>query len=123
MPAFVGLLIHHRPPSLRGRSLREVLGTDLRQPPRLAALYRDWCRRPEQMYLAAPSLVFAVLGQARSDGHVIAEEENVVLAKLLTHWALRSTLDTSYLCASATLRSGSAAAAWPRPEQRPTTIS
>lgn len=121
MPAFVRLLIEHRPASLRGRSLRQALETDGRTPARLAALYRAWTGSPQKMYIAAPSLVFAVLGQARSDGHVSAEEENVVLAKLLSHWALRSTLDTSYLCADATLRSRSAAATWQRPEQRPTT--
>lgn len=120
MPAFVALLIAHRPASLRGRNLVEALETGRRQPARLAALYRAWSASPDKMYIAAPSLVFAVLGQARSDGHVSAEEENVVLAKLLTHWALRSTLDTSYLCADATLRSRSAAVTWQRPEQRPT---
>lgn len=118
MPAFVGLLLQHRPPSLRGRSLVEALEVPARQPARLAALYRQWCGAPDRMYTAAPSLVFAVLGQARSDGHVSAEEENVVLARLLTHWALRSTLDTSYLCADATLRSRSAAATWQRGAER-----
>jgi hypothetical protein len=107
MPDFVALLARHRPPALRGRSLAEALDVQARQPARLAQLYRAWSCRPQQMYLAAPSLVFAVLGQARSDGHVNAEEENVVLARLLTHWALRATLDTSYLCADVAQR------AWP----------
>ena len=40
------------------------------------------------MYRAAPSLVFAVLGQARADGRVSPEDESHLLAKLLTHWAL-----------------------------------
>jgi hypothetical protein len=107
MPAFVALLVRHRPPSLRGHSLADALGVAARQPATLSALYRAWSAAPQQMYEAAPSLVFAVLGQARSDGHVSPEEENTVLAKLLTHWALRTTLDTSYLCADA-LRRG-----WP----------
>jgi hypothetical protein len=100
MPDFVALLIQHRPAALRGRSLPEALEVAARQPARLGQLYRQWSRAPAQMYQAAPSLVFAVLGQARSDGLVAPEDENVVLAKLLTHWALRSTLDSSYLCAS-----------------------
>lgn len=99
MPAFVALLARHRPPSLRGRRLVDALDVAQRQPARLAALYRAWTRAPAQMYRAPPSLVFAVLGQARSDGHVDPESESVVLAKLLTHWALRSALDTSALCA------------------------
>lgn len=110
MPDFVALLIGHRPPGLRGRSLADALGVAARQPARLGALYREWNGAPQRMYAAAPSLVFAVLGQARSDGHVSAEEENIVLAKLLTHWALRSTLDTSYLCADALRRGWPAAA-------------
>ncbi|MEO7495240.1 MAG: hypothetical protein ABIT83_10865, partial [Massilia sp.] len=73
MPGFVALLMHHRPPSLGGRSLVEALGVRARQPARLAMLYRAWSEAPEKMYRAAPALVFAVLGQARSDGHVSAE--------------------------------------------------
>ncbi|MDQ1835354.1 hypothetical protein [Massilia scottii] len=100
MPAFVALLTRHRPAALRGKSLPDVLDVAARQPAALSALYRRWEGAPAQMYRAPPSLVFAVLGQARADGQVGPEDENVLLAKLLTHWALRSTLDTSFLCAS-----------------------
>ena len=55
---------------------------------------------PEQMYRAPPSLVFAVLGQARADGSMSPEDESDLLAKLLTFWAMRSTLDTSAYCAA-----------------------
>jgi hypothetical protein len=99
MPDFVALMMRHRPPALRGRTLPEVLDVAARQPARLGQLYRQWSDAPPRMYRAAPSLVFAVLGQARADGQVGPEDENVLLAKLLTHWALRSTLDTSFLCA------------------------
>ena len=44
------------------------------------------------MYRASPSLVFAVLGQARAGGRASPEDESRLLAKLLTHWALASTL-------------------------------
>ena len=37
IPAFVALLVNHRPPRLRGRSLPEVMQTGLRTPQRLAA--------------------------------------------------------------------------------------
>jgi hypothetical protein len=99
MPAFVELLIHHRPRALRGHSLSEVLETRNRQPARLAALFQSWSRRPGQMYRSPPTLVFAVIGQARADDRLSPEGESVVLSKLLTHWALRSTLDTSAICA------------------------
>ena len=92
MPGFVGLLVNHRPAALRGRSLSEALEVDARSPARLATLFLQWRRAPERMYRAAPSLVFAVVGQARADGRLSPEEENHLLAKLLTHWALRNAL-------------------------------
>ncbi len=101
MPAFVALLINHRPRSLRGRSLMEVMDTNQRQPARLAALYRQWRSNPPDMYRAPPVLVFAVIGQARADGGISPEEETALLSKLLTYWALRATVNMSELCAAA----------------------
>jgi hypothetical protein len=51
------------------------------------------------MYLTSPSLVFAVMGQARSDGKLSPEDESLLLRKLLTFWALRATLNMSEICA------------------------
>jgi hypothetical protein len=51
------------------------------------------------MAQAPPSLVFATLGQARAADRLHPELESRVLGNLLTHWALRSTLDTSANCA------------------------
>jgi hypothetical protein len=101
MPAFVALLINHRPKALRGRSLMEVIDPQWRQPSRLAALYGKWNSDPSEMYRASPSLVFAVIGQARADGKIAAEDESLLLGKLLTHWALRATLNMSEICAAA----------------------
>jgi hypothetical protein len=106
MPAFVALLVNHRPPSLRGKSLAEILATTLRQPARLHALYRSWQRTPQQMYRAPPSLVFAVIGQGRASGAIGPEQEDQLIAKLLTHWALKGTLDSAATCGaiSSTMR-------------------
>jgi hypothetical protein len=71
-----------------------------RQPARLSAMFTDWGAEPSRMYRTAPSLTFAVLGQARIDGQLTPEEESTILAKLLTHWALKTTLDMSFYCAS-----------------------
>ncbi len=101
IPAFVALLVNHRPELLRGRSLTEALEVADRQPRRLSALFHAWSRNPPQLYDARPSVVFAVVGQARSDGLLTPAEESVLLAKALTHWALRSTLDTAFACATA----------------------
>jgi hypothetical protein len=77
----------------------EALASDGRQPRRLAQLYRDWSAEPQAMYRASPTLAFAVIGQARADGRASPEDESQLLAKLLTHWALASTLQESSLCA------------------------
>ncbi len=99
MAALVGLLVQHRPPALRGGSLVEAMAVHTRQPAMLARLFRNWTLAPAQMYQATPTLVFAVLGQARASGSLSPEDESELLGRLLTHWALRSTLDTSELCA------------------------
>ena len=59
-----------------------------------------WSQAPAGMYRARPTLVFAVLGQARADGRLSPEDESVLIGKLLTFWALKTTLDTSYECAA-----------------------
>ena len=100
LPEFVATLIGHRPKALRGRSLREAMNVEQRTPGRLTELFAAWNKAPEQMYRAPPSLVFAVLGQARADGSMSPEDESDLLAKLLTFWAMRSTLDTSAYCAA-----------------------
>jgi len=100
LPEFVAVLINHCPNTLRGRSLREALNVEQRTPSRLAALFDAWNKTPPQMYRAPPSLVFAALGQAKADGGLSPEDESDLLAKLLTFWAMRSTLDTSAYCAA-----------------------
>ena len=100
IPEFVALLVDHRPESLRGKSLREVMDVETRQPQRLGALFAGWTRAPALMYQAPPSSTFAALGQARADGKLSPEDEGELLTKLLTHWAMRSTLDVSTYCAT-----------------------
>lgn len=94
MPGFVTLLVNHRPRALRGKSLGEVMETEQRQPARLSGYWRSWRGSPAQMGKVSPSLAFAVIGQAKSDGQITPEEESSLLARLLTHWALQSTLAT-----------------------------
>jgi hypothetical protein len=99
-PEFVSIVINHRPEALRGRSLLKAMHIEQRTPARLAALFGAWSKAPPQMYRAPPSLVFAVLGQAKADGKLSPEDESDLLAKLLSFWAVRSTLDTSAYCAA-----------------------
>jgi hypothetical protein len=100
LPEFVSLLINHRPKALRDRSLLEAMNVERRTPSRLTALFAAWSKAPRQMYRAPPSLVFAVLGQAKADDNLSPEDESDLLAKLLTFWAMRSTLDSSAYCAA-----------------------
>ncbi len=94
----------HRPRSLRGRALGEVLSSPERHPQELIATWRRWRRAPAEIFLAPPSLVFAVLGRAHLSGALSPDAESRLLEDLLTHWALSSTLDISALCAAHTAK-------------------
>jgi len=100
IPEFVQLLVNFRPPTLRGKSLREVMPLAERHPSRLADYYREWKATPAKMRIAPPSLVFAVIGQAKADGKISPETESKLLADLLSYWAMRSALDSSAICAN-----------------------
>ena len=92
MPAFIRLLIEHRPKALRGRRLADVFPIRERQPARLQALYEAWRKEPAQMRRAAPTLVFAVLGQAKQDRKLGPGQESQLVGDLLNLWALRRAL-------------------------------
>ena len=100
LPDFVTLLVDHRPPSLQGRSLREMLVSDDRRPENLAANYRSWAKTPQLMRQVSPTLAFAGIGQARADGQITPELESKAIGNLLTDWAVRSTLDVAAQCAA-----------------------
>ncbi|WP_338846017.1 hypothetical protein V8J88_19975 [Massilia sp. W12] len=117
IPAFVRLLLAHRPASLHGHSLPELCQIEQRQPAQLARLFAAWRAAPHEMYQAPPSLVFAVFGQARVDGSLTPEAESDVLGKLLTHWALQNSLNTSSSCAISLGRSAAQVTGMDSPPQ------
>jgi hypothetical protein len=92
IPRFVMVLMNHRPPSLRGRSLAEVMSLAEREPGRLAQLWQACRDGQARLHDLAPSLAFAVLGQARAAGTLSPERESRAVEGLLTYWALRNTL-------------------------------
>jgi len=92
MDAFVSLLVNHRPQSLRGNSLREVMQTGERLPARLISLWRNWQRNPDEIRKTTPTIVFAVIGQARANGEITPERESWLLGQLLAHWAVKDAL-------------------------------
>ncbi len=95
MPAFIGVLLSHRPASLRGHSLLQAVRDGDRGPGRLRADYRAWQGSFERIRAGKPSRVLAVLGQARADGLLAPETESRLIAGLLTFWALRQALATT----------------------------
>jgi hypothetical protein len=51
------------------------------------------------MSRAAPTLVFAVIGQARAEGLISPETESQFLSRMLNYWAVRDTLNHRANCA------------------------
>ena len=100
IPGFVSLLANHRPRSLRGRSLGEVLSSDDCQPARLTATYEAWRKAPAGLRAVPPTLAFAMIGQARANGLIRPGAEGNMIANLLTGWALNSTLNRFEPCAT-----------------------
>jgi hypothetical protein len=101
VPAFVRVLLDHRPATLGGRSLREALYLPDRRPESLLAQFGAWQRNAAHAARVQPALAFAVVGQARASGRLAPEPESRLLGNLLTHWAVRTSLDLSALCAGA----------------------
>jgi hypothetical protein len=100
IPAVVRVLLGHRSPALRGATLGTTLRREALVPTRLREHAVRWGRDPAPAFRASPSLALAVIGQARADARLTPEAESRMLARLLTHWALRSTLEASAAGAS-----------------------
>jgi hypothetical protein len=100
IPDFVRALLGFRPPRLRGESLAEAMRPEERAPARLRDQWRRSRGRFQALRDLAPSLAFAIVGQARADGTLTPEGEGRLLVDLLTYWALRSTLETTDFAAT-----------------------
>ena len=100
MAELAALIANHRPKSLRGYSIADALQVDERQPSSLMDYFDKWRASPIRMKRAPPSIVFAVIGQARAEGIISPEAESRTLNVMLKHWALKSALDSSALCAA-----------------------
>lgn len=98
LPEFAELIGEHRPSSLRGNAFGDVLASEQLRPERLQQQLEIWRRRPKLVETAAPCHVFAVIGQARADDKLTPENEARVLSRLLTYWALKSSLETTANC-------------------------
>ena len=88
LPTFARLVLGHRSKTLRGGQVADIFPVAERGPEQLRALYDTWQQHAYLREHAAPSLVFAVVGQAKADGRISTQEEVRVLSHLLSHWAL-----------------------------------
>jgi hypothetical protein len=87
------LMASHRSPALQGHQLGELMPLGERRPEQLLALHRSWGDDLGVLARQSPTLVFAVLGQARAMGRIDPAEEGQLLSDVLTAWAVRSSLD------------------------------
>jgi hypothetical protein len=113
IPDLVEVIAEHRTPLLRGRTLGDVLPSPDRMRQALLRRFWSWQANPDRMATAPPMLAFAVLGQARADGLLSPERESAILRRLISTWAVDSTLET----AGATTRMFAGQPAIPAPHQ------
>jgi hypothetical protein len=92
-PAMADLMASHRPPALEGRSIADVLPLGSRTPDSLLARFHAWGDDLGVLARQPPTLVFAVMGQARAAGLVAPRVESTVLGDVLAAWAVRSSID------------------------------
>ena len=87
------LMASHRSPRPGRTPARRPHAVDERRPEQLLALHDAWQDDLGVLARQSPTLVFAVLGQARAVGRVDPGAESQVLSDVLTAWAVRSSLD------------------------------
>ena len=85
---FAQLVVLHKPAKLRGLEVRQLFALQHRQPQQLRSLYQGWRHNQSLITKQRPTLVFAVIGQARADDVITPFTENKLLSKMLRHWAL-----------------------------------
>jgi len=87
MDAFVSLVLKHTNKQLKGKTICDLFPVKDRQPARLQHLFQQWKSYPALLQQATPTLVFAVLGQAKSDKQIDAKQESRLLSQQLRNWA------------------------------------
>jgi hypothetical protein len=99
LPAFVGLLVHHRPRSLGGKSLAEALANPAVHPRRIRARYAAGGLSIDRLRGVRPAEALAVAGQARLAQVITTDTEVRLVGDLLRHWALTRALGNARTCA------------------------
>jgi hypothetical protein len=97
IPALVDHLLAHRPPTLGGRALGDLMPGADRTPANLALLTGPM-HRDGGLHTAPPTVAFAAIAQARMDGRMSPEQESLVTTRLLKRWAVETTLAERPAC-------------------------
>jgi hypothetical protein len=87
MDAFVSLVLNHSTTEMKGKTLIELFPARERKPETLKQLYALWKARKTSLSAMPPTLVFALMGQAKFDFAIDASEEGKVLSQQLRQWA------------------------------------
>jgi hypothetical protein len=86
---FVQLVLGFKPEVLKGKQVAQMFPYAQRQPAMLQQLFSQWQTNSSLMNKAVPTLVFAVLGQAKYNQVINAIEENRLLTQQLRNWAYK----------------------------------
>lgn len=92
MPDFLRLLAGHRVARIGGVPLARTFDLKGRAPAQLRRLWRASNGSLRSLETLAPTLAFAVIGQAKQDRLLTPERESPLVAELLTRWGLRRAL-------------------------------
>jgi len=84
---FIQLVHFHRPSGLHGKTVGSIFPIQDRQPERLRTIFNEWQKYPFLIKKASPTLVFAVMGQAKFYGEISPKKESKVLTQQLRNWA------------------------------------
>lgn len=95
IPAFVKLVSHHRNKSLSDFEFKNIFPIDNRQPDALRQHFSQWKNSFDQIRNERPSLVFAVIGQAKADKNISEILESRLLERMLTQWAFMTSENRS----------------------------
>jgi hypothetical protein len=86
---FVQLVLSYTSATLKGKQLAQLFPYGERQPIKLQQVFQTWKKNRDLIENASPTMVFAVLGQAKFDQQINAVEENKLLTQQLRNWAYK----------------------------------
>ena len=92
MLPLVRLIAEHRTHLLGALPLIRAFDLASRRPQRLRRIFRDIRGSVPALQSLAPTLAFAVLGQAKQDRRLTPEKESRIVAELLTRWSLNRAI-------------------------------